>query len=64
MGHSKSTKKDLMKQIAKKLNKQDKEIKQLKLLLYNNIQTKRLIQDEKPSRQIGFLRGEDKTFYD
>ena len=63
MGHSKSTKKDLMKQIAKKLNKQDKEIKQLKLLLYNNIQTKRLIQDEKPSRQIGFLRGEDETFY-
>ena len=53
-----------MKQIAKKLNKQDKEIKQLKLLLYNNIQTKRLIQDEKPSRQIGFLRGEDETFYD
>ena len=64
MGHSKSTKKDLMKQIAKKLNKQDKEINQLKLLLYNNIQTKRLIQDEKPSRQIGSLRVEDETFYD
>lgn len=64
MGHSKSTKKDLMKQMIKKLNKQDKEINQLKLLLYNNIQTKRLIQDEKPSRQIGFLRGEDETFYD
>lgn len=53
-----------MKQMIKKLNKQDKEINQLKLLLYNNIQTKRLIQDEKPSRQIGFLRGEDETFYD
>ena len=53
-----------MKQIAKKLNKQDKEINQLKLLLYNNIQTKRLLHDEKPSRQIGFLRGEDETFYD
>lgn len=64
MGHSKSTKKDLMKQMIKKLNKQDKEINQLKLLLYNNIQTKRLIQDEKPSHQIGFLRGEDETFYD
>jgi hypothetical protein len=64
MEHSKSTKKDLMKQMIKKLNKQDKEINQLKLLLYNNIQTKRLIQDEKPSRQIGFLRGEDETFYD
>lgn len=64
MGHSKSTKKDLMKQMIKKLNKQDKEINQLKLLLYNNIQTKRSIQDEKPSRQIGFLRGEDETFYD
>ena len=64
MINSKSTKKDLMKQIAKKLNKQDKEIKQLKLLLYNNIQTKRLIQAEKPSRQIGFLRVEDETFYD
>lgn len=64
MEHSKSTKKDLMKQMIKKLNKQDKEINQLKLLLYNNIQTKRLIQDEKPSRQIGFLIGEDETFYD
>nr|DAF93119.1 MAG TPA: hypothetical protein [Myoviridae sp. ctcyQ27] len=64
MEHSKSTKKDLMKQMIKKLNKQDKEINQLKLLLYNNIQTKRLIQDEKPSRQISFLRGEDETFYD
>ena len=64
MGHPKSNKKDLMKQIAKKLNKQDKEIKQLKLLLYNNIQTKRLLHDEKPSHQIGFLRGEDETFYD
>lgn len=64
MGHSKSTKKDLMKQMIKKLNKQDKEISQLKLLLYNNIQTKRLSQDEKPSRQIGFLRWEDETFYD
>ena len=64
MGNSKSTKKDLMKQMIKKLNKQDKEIKQLKLLLYNNIQTKRLLHDEKPSRQVGFLRGEDETFYD
>ena len=64
MGHSKSTKKDLMKQIAKKLNKQDKEIKQLKLLLYNNIQCKRLIHDDNICRQIGFLRGEDETFYD
>ena len=64
MGHSKYTKKDLMKQMIKKLNKQEKEINELKSLLYDNIQTKRLFQYEKPSNQIGFLRGEDETFYD